>query len=84
MIIHIMRTNIELDDDLVAEAQKYSTARTKRALVEEALASFIATKIEEKRRLSYQERLEALRAQTRTIRLRSDTRAILRESRESR
>lgn len=79
-----MRTNIELDDDLVAEAQKYSTARTKRALVEEALASFIATKLEERRRLSYKERLGELRSRTRTMRLRSDTRDILREQRESR
>ena len=27
-----MRTNIELNDDLVAEARKYSRAKTKRAL----------------------------------------------------
>ncbi len=32
-----MRTNIELNDDLVAEARKYSRAKTKRALIEEAL-----------------------------------------------
>lgn len=79
-----MRTNIELDDDLVAEAQKYSTAKTKRALVEEALASFIATKLDERRRLTYKDRLGALRSRTRTVRLRSDTREILREQRESR
>lgn len=79
-----MRTNIELDDDLVAEAQKYSTAKSKRALVEEALVSFIATKLEERRRLTYKERLGELRTRTRTMRLRSDTRDILREQRESR
>lgn len=82
MIIH-MRTNIELDDELIAEAQKHSRAKTKRALVEEALASFIATKVEERRRLTYQDRLEALHKKTRTLKLRSDTREILRESRES-
>lgn len=79
-----MRTNIELDDDLVAEARKYSTAKTKRALVEEALASFIATKLDERRRSTYKDRLGALRSRTRTIRVRSDTREILREQRESR
>jgi Arc/MetJ family transcription regulator len=79
-----MRTNIELDDDLVAEALKYSKSRTKRALVEEALASFIATRAEEMRRLTYKDRLEAIRAKTRAIRLRSDTREILRDQRERR
>ena len=79
-----MRTNIELDDELLAQAQKFSRAKTKRALVEEALASFIATKVEERRRLTYQERLEALCKKTRAVKLRSDTTEILRESREIR
>lgn len=83
MLVH-MRTNIELDDELIAEAQKYSRAKTKRALVEEALASFIATKGEEKRRFTYQERLEALRNKTRTVKLRSDSRDLLREARDTR
>jgi Arc/MetJ family transcription regulator len=39
-----MRTNIELNEDLLAEAQKYSTAKTKRAVVEEALSAFTAMK----------------------------------------
>ena len=32
-----MRTNIEIDDTLIAEAQKISGLRTKKATVEEAL-----------------------------------------------
>ena len=52
-----MRTNIELDDDLVVEAAKYSTARTKRRLIQEALATYIAVKSEERRRATYRERL---------------------------
>ena len=32
-----MRTNIEIDDTLIAEAQKLSGQRTKKATVEEAL-----------------------------------------------
>ncbi|MBW1696179.1 MAG: type II toxin-antitoxin system VapB family antitoxin [Deltaproteobacteria bacterium] len=79
-----MRTNIELNDDLVAEAQKYSKAKSKRALVEEALATFIAVKVEDRRRRTYKERLESLRNRTRTVRLRSDTRDILRKDRDSR
>ena len=37
-----MRTNIVLDDELVAEAFKYSDAKTKRQLVDEALRELIA------------------------------------------
>ena len=79
-----MRTNIELNDDLLAEAQQYSKAKTKRALVEEALAAFIAVKVEERRRLTYKERLERLRNKTNSVQLRSDTRAIIRKDRETR
>ena len=37
-----MRTNIVLNNDLVQEAMQYSHARTRRALVEEALATYVA------------------------------------------
>ncbi len=79
-----MRTNIELNDDLLREARKYSKATSKRALVEEALAAFIAMKADERRRLTYKDRLQVLRAKAGAIRLRSDTRDILREDRNSR
>ncbi len=42
-----MRTNIVLDDDLVKTAFKYSKARTKKDLIDEALKTFV----EEHRRL---------------------------------
>ena len=79
-----MRTNIELNDQLVAEAQKYSKAKSKRALVEEALSAFIAMKTEERRLWTYKERLNGLLAKTIAVRLRSDTREILRQDRDSR
>ena len=79
-----MRTNIELNDDLVAEAQKHSKAKSKRALVEEALAAFVAMKAEELRRSTYKDRLDSLRQRTKAVRLRSDTRDILRRDRDSR
>jgi Arc/MetJ family transcription regulator len=79
-----MRTNIELSDDLLAEAQKHSKAKTKRALVEEALAAFVTMKAEEQRRSTYKERLDSLCHRTRAVRLRSDTRDILRKDRDSR
>jgi len=79
-----MRTNIDLSDDLLAEAQKHSKAKSKRALVEEALAAFVTMKAEEQRRSTYKERLASLRHRTKAVRLRSDTRDILRKDRDSR
>jgi Arc/MetJ family transcription regulator len=79
-----MRTNIELNETLLDEAKKYSNAKTKRALVEEALTAFIAMKAEEKRSLTYKEKLQSLLAKTASVRLRSDTRTLLRQDRDSR
>ena len=39
-----MRTNIEIDDELMSEALRTSKAPTKRAVVEEALRLLIATR----------------------------------------
>lgn len=39
-----MRTNIELDNELVAEAQKLSGIETKKGVVHEALRFFVETK----------------------------------------
>lgn len=36
-----MRTNIDLDEDLVREAFKFSDAKTKKALIQEALKTFV-------------------------------------------
>jgi Arc/MetJ family transcription regulator len=38
-----MRTNIDIDDDLMAEALRYSKVPTKRAAVEEGLRLLIQT-----------------------------------------
>jgi Arc/MetJ family transcription regulator len=78
-----MRTNIDLNDDLLAEARKYSKAKNKRAIVEEALTAYIAIKAEERRRLTYKERLDRLRDRTRSVRLSSDIRDILRKDRDT-
>ena len=79
-----MRTNIELNEDLLAAAQKYSRAKTKRALVEEALETYIAVKDAEQRKRSYKDQLDALRNRLRTAKLRSDSRDIVRQDRDSR
>jgi len=39
-----MRTNIVLDDDLMAKAFKYSGAKTKKELINEALEELIAAR----------------------------------------
>ena len=39
-----MRTNIDIDDRLMREAMRSSDARTKRAVVEEALRLLVRTK----------------------------------------
>lgn len=79
-----MRTNIDLDDDLLAEAAKYSPARSKRRLIHEALTTFVAVKAEERRRSTYRERLERVRTRVSGQRLRSDSRDIIRADRDTR
>ena len=79
-----MRTNIDIDDDLLEQAGKYSAARSKRALVQEALATYVAVKSEERRRMSYRERLQKVRSATGKVRLGSDTRDLIRRDRDKR
>ena len=76
-----MRTNIDLDDELVEEAMQYSKARTKRALVEEALRTFVDVRAREQRRSAYADRLASIRSRTSSIRLKKSASDILREDR---
>jgi len=76
-----MRTNIDLDDELLEEAMRHSTARTKRALVEEALRTFVDVKTAELRRSSYKDRLASIRGRTTGLRLKKSATEILREDR---
>jgi Arc/MetJ family transcription regulator len=39
-----MRTSVVLKDDLVREAMQYTSVRSKRGLIEEALQTFVAVK----------------------------------------
>jgi Arc/MetJ family transcription regulator len=77
-----MRTNIVLNEDLVREAMRYSRARTRRALVEEALATYVAVKAEEHRRATYAERVRGLQARLGDLRLRRRPSDVLRDDRE--
>lgn len=77
-----MRTNIVLNDDLVREAMKYASARSKRALVEEALKTFIAAKAAQRRAAGYRERLQVLDRKLAGLVLRENPHRVLRAARE--
>ena len=83
-IVVCMRTNIHLDDELLQQAARYSTARSKRALVHEALSVYVVSKDAERKRASYGARLEKLRAQLVGVHVRTHARAIVRADRERR
>ena len=55
-----MRTNIVLDDELVREAMQYSTARTKRQLIHDALVVYIKQHADKERAELYEERYRQL------------------------
>ncbi len=76
-----MRTNIELNEELLKEARRYSRARTKRALIEEALETYITTKAEARKRATYAERVQSMRSQLAHLELRERPGHILREDR---
>ena len=77
-----MRTNIVLDDDLMDEAMRHSSARTKRALVDEALRTFIRVKTEEERRTAYRAGLPDLERRLQDVRLSQPPHEALRADRD--
>lgn len=83
-MIQCMRTNLVLNDDLVEEAMRYSQARSKRALVEEALKTFVEVRAAERRREGYHERLRKLDARLQGLRLRESPSEVLRRDRDRR
>jgi len=83
-IIGCMRTNIELNDDLMREAMRHSKAKTKRALIEEALRTLVRVRTEESRRRSYQDRLTAVQQRLAGLTFRDSSAALIRQDREGR
>ena len=77
-----MRTNIVLDDELIARAMKYSSGRSKRAVVHEALTTYVAVKVREQRTASYRDRLAALRRRLADKPVRTSAGDIVRADRE--
>ncbi len=83
-MIGCMRTNIVLNDELVKEAMRYATGNSKRALIEEALATFVEVKAAERRRAKYRARLRGLQVKLQDLRLRESPADVLRADRDRR
>jgi Arc/MetJ family transcription regulator len=77
-----MRTNIDINDDLLQEAKRYTRARTKKEIVEEALKVFIEYRAFEARKSSYRERVKTLEAKLNGLGLRETPGTVLRRDRE--
>ncbi len=77
-----MRTNIVLNDELVKIAMRYSHARSKKALIEETLRTFIKVKSEDEKRLTYENRYNNLISKLSNISLSRPSIDLIREDRE--
>jgi Arc/MetJ family transcription regulator len=77
-----MRTNIVINEELFREAARYAHGKTRRAVVEEALSTFVQVKAHERRVASYKERARDLETRLATLRLRQSPAELLREDRQ--
>ena len=77
-----MRTNVVLNDELVEEAMKYSTARSRSALLEEALRVFVQSRAAERKRASYERRVLELRQRLAGVAPRESALDVVRRDRE--
>ena len=81
-ILMCMRTNIDLADELLAEAARFAHGRTKKAIVEEALKAFIESNSADARRRSYSDRLRSLENRTASLSLRKSPSELIRADRD--
>jgi Arc/MetJ family transcription regulator len=79
-----MRTNLVLNDELVSEAMRLSGQRSKRAVVEEALRTYVAVKSAAQGRDAYRDRLRRIAGRLRDIKLRENPSDVLRADRDRR
>jgi Arc/MetJ family transcription regulator len=77
-----MRTNIDLDENLVDQAKLYSETTTKKDLVHEALTTYVAVNKEKASLASYREEVKKIQEQTKRIKLDIDTRDLIRMDRD--
>jgi Arc/MetJ family transcription regulator len=76
-----MRTNIDINDELLREALAFSKARTKKDIVEEALETYVRVKTKERKTATYLDRLAELDRKVEGLRLRTPSSDILRDDR---
>ena len=81
-MIVCMRTNIVINEELFQEAAQYASGKTRRAIVEEALSTFVKVKAHERRVASYKDRAKQLEIRVATLRLRQSPAELLREDRQ--
>lgn len=77
-----MRTNIVLNDELLKEAIRISGGGSRRAVIEEALRTYVNVKSAQRRAEAYKERVRRLDRSLREIKLRESPSDILRSDRE--
>lgn len=77
-----MRTNLHLNEELLREALELSGARSKKAVIEQALKVFIDSKSTENRRESYRRRVASIEEKTRHLRFPESVVALIRRDRE--
>ncbi len=77
-----MRTNIVLNDELIREAMRYTAAKSKQKLIEEALRTFVNVKAAERRQTTYRARLRQLDAKLRHVHLQESPADVLRADRD--
>ncbi len=79
-----MRTNIEIDDELLEEARAFSVSHTKRGIIEEALTLFVEAKVREKRARTYAERAATIDDRLGNLELHESPSDVLRSLRDRR
>lgn len=71
-----------LNDDLVKKAMQYAQAKSRKALLEEALQTFVKVKEAEGRRERYRQRLESLGPRLKDLHLSDSPAKLLRADRD--
>lgn len=79
-----MRTNIEIDDQLLSQAQRFSVARTKRGIVDEALRTFIDVRERDQATAVFRSRLEAAQRELAGRKFRETSADLIRRDRDRR
>lgn len=77
-----MRTNIHLDEGLLQAAMQLAGAKSKRAMLDQALRFFVERKIADRDLESYRERLKRVQAKTAGLRFDESATDLVREDRE--